>query len=135
MTEELLRWRVRTVVEIEADLPYVMADRVQIQQVLLNLIRNAIEAMEAITRDRHLTIKVVRDGGFIQTKISDQGVGITSPERIFEPFITTKEQGMGMGLAISRSIVEAHGGCLWAEKNEPYGTALILLSRGGEGDK
>lgn len=126
MTEELLRWRVRTVVEIEADLPYVMADRVQIQQVLLNLIRNAIEAMEAITRDRHLTIRVVRDGGFIQTKISDQGVGITSPERIFEPFITTKEQGMGMGLAISRSIVEAHGGCLWAEKNEPYGTALIF---------
>lgn len=125
MTEELTRWRIRTVVDAEDGLPFVMADKVQIQQVILNLVRNAVEAMETVS-DRLLTIEVVRDGDLVRTKVSDRGVGISPTERMFEPFITTKEQGMGMGLAISRSIVEAHGGRLWAERNEPQGTSLVF---------
>ncbi|EEQ94458.1 PAS domain-containing protein [Brucella sp. ZJ1_1] len=125
MAEELTRWRIRTVVDAADGLPFVMADKVQIQQVILNLIRNAVEAMETVS-DRLLTIEVVRDEDVVRTKISDRGVGISPTERMFEPFITTKEQGMGMGLAISRSIVEAHGGRLWAEKNEPQGTSLVF---------
>ncbi len=125
MTEELTRWRIRTVVDAADGLPFVMADKIQIQQVILNLFRNAVEAMETVL-DRLLTIEVVRDGDLVRTKVSDRGVGISPTERMFEPFITTKEQGMGMGLAISRSIVEAHGGRLWAEKNEPQGTSLVF---------
>jgi signal transduction histidine kinase len=62
----------------------------------------------------------------IQTEITDRGPGIAFPDRMFEPFYTTKEQGMGMGLAICRSIIESHGGRLWADKNEPRGAAFIF---------
>jgi signal transduction histidine kinase len=65
-------------------------------------------------------------GDVVQTEISDRGPGISSTDKIFEPFFTTKENGMGMGLAICRSIVEAHGGRLWAEKNEPRGARFIF---------
>jgi signal transduction histidine kinase len=65
-------------------------------------------------------------GNAIQTEISDRGRGIEFPEKMFEPFFTTKEHGMGMGLAICRSIVELHGGRLWAEKNNPHGATLIF---------
>ncbi|TIU27828.1 MAG: GHKL domain-containing protein, partial [Mesorhizobium sp.] len=101
-------------------------DRVHIQQVLVNLIRNGMDAMDAVAGDRVLGIRVCRMGDVAQTEISDRGAGIEFPDKIFEPFFTTKGDGMGMGLAICRSIVESHGGRLWAEKNEPQGATFVF---------
>jgi C4-dicarboxylate-specific signal transduction histidine kinase len=126
MADEASRRRVRIDVGIDGNLPLVAIDRVQIQQVLINLIRNGIEAMEAITGDKVIEMRVHQVGNAIQTEISDRGQGIAFPERMFEPFFTTKENGMGMGLAICRSIVELHGGRLWAEKNNPHGATLLF---------
>jgi signal transduction histidine kinase len=88
--------------------------------------RNGMEAMESVTSDRVLRVRARRLGDVVQTEISDRGPGVEFPDRIFEPFFTTKGQGMGMGLTISRSIVESHGGRLWAEKNEPHGATFIF---------
>ncbi|MGO4835154.1 ATP-binding protein, partial [Rhizobiaceae sp. 2RAB30] len=121
MGEEAARRRVRIDVDVESELPLVALDRVHIQQVLVNLIRNGMDALDAVAGDRVLRVRMRRIEDVVQTDISDHGAGVEFPERIFEPFFTTKEQGMGMGLAICRSIVESHGGRLWAEKNEPHG--------------
>ena len=126
MAEEAARRRVRMDVDVESDLPLVALDRVQIQQVLVNLIRNGMEAMDSVAGDRVLRMRVRRMGDVVQTEISDRGPGVEFPDKIFEPFFTTKEHGMGMGLAICRSIVESHGGRLWAEKNEPHGATFIF---------
>lgn len=107
--------------KVEADLPLIDIDRVQIQQVLVNLMRNGMEAMDAIEGEKVLGIVLRHYEDAIETEISDRGPGVKFPERIFEPFFTTKEDGMGMGLAICRSIVESHGGRLWAEQNAPHG--------------
>jgi PAS domain S-box-containing protein len=111
--------------ELSDGLPPVHGDRVQLQQVLLNLILNAIDAMGPIEdRPRELTIVSRGDGGdAVLVEVRDVGPGI-DPERaakVFEPFFTTKSDGLGIGLSISRSIVEAHGGNLWVEPNEPHG--------------
>ncbi|RUU14205.1 PAS domain S-box protein, partial [Mesorhizobium sp. USDA-HM6] len=126
MAEEAVRRRIRLDVDVNRDLPLVALDRVHIQQVLVNLIRNGMDAMESVAHDRVLGLRVRTRGDVIQTEISDRGPGVASPERIFEPFFTTKENGMGMGLAICRSIVESHGGRLWVEKNEPHGATFIF---------
>jgi len=126
MTDEAARQRVRFDVHVESNLPLVTFDRVQVQQVLINLIRNGIDAMDSATGDRILGMCVRRMGDVVQTEISDRGRGIESPEKIFEPFFTTKERGMGMGLAICRSIIMSHGGRLWAENNEPHGATFIF---------
>jgi C4-dicarboxylate-specific signal transduction histidine kinase len=126
MAEEAARRRVRMNVAIESHLPPVSLDRVQVQQVLVNLIRNGIEAMDSAAGERVLGIRVRRVGDEVQTEISDRGGGVEFPDRMFEPFFTTKEHGMGMGLAICRSIVEAHGGRLWAENNEPQGATFTF---------
>ncbi|WEX90564.1 MASE1 domain-containing protein [Sinorhizobium garamanticum] len=126
MAEEAARRRVRMEVDVESNLPFVALDRVQIQQVLINLIRNGMDAMDSTVGDRVFGIRVRRMGDVVQTEISDRGPGVASPDRIFEPFFTTKEHGMGMGLAICRSIVESHGGQLWAENNEPHGATFIF---------
>ncbi|GLS32560.1 hypothetical protein GCM10007937_42700 [Mesorhizobium albiziae] len=126
MAEEAARRRVRIDTDIEGDLPPVALDRIQIQQVLVNLMRNGIEAMESTADARVLRLSVRRTGDVVQTEISDRGPGVEFPDRMFEPFFTTKEQGMGMGLAICRSIVESHGGRLWAEENEPHGARFIF---------
>jgi C4-dicarboxylate-specific signal transduction histidine kinase len=126
MAEEAVRRRVRLDVDVNRDLPLVALDRVHIQQVLVNLIRNGMDAMESVAHDRVLGLRVRARGDVVQTEISDRGPGVASPERIFEPFFTTKENGMGMGLAICRSIVESHGGRLWVEKNEPHGATFIF---------
>ncbi|PDS73729.1 PAS domain-containing protein [Rhizobium phaseoli] len=126
MADEAARRRARIEISVDDNLPLIAIDRTQIQQVLINLIRNGIEAMDAVTGDKVIEMHVRHMGNTIQTEISDRGYGMESPEKMFEPFFTTKEHGMGMGLAICRSIVELHGGRLWAEKNQPHGATLIF---------
>jgi signal transduction histidine kinase len=126
MAEEAARRHVRMDVDVESGLPLVALDRVHIQQVLVNLIRNGMDAMDSLEGDRFLGVRVRRMEDVIQTEISDRGAGIEFPDKIFEPFFTTKGNGMGMGLAICRSIVESHGGRLWAEKNEPQGATFVF---------
>ena len=124
---EAQRKQVTVVSEMADELPEVVADRVQLQQVLINLVMNAIEAMNEIAdRRRELLLKTARVDAGVMAAVSDCGVGIdaASVEQIFKPFHTTKSAGMGMGLAISRSIVESHGGKLWAETNEDGGATF-----------
>jgi PAS domain S-box-containing protein len=112
---------------VAARSPAVMVDRVQLQQVLVNLIVNAIDAMSRVEgRERLLTIGAEFDGRAVTITVADTGSGIAPAEveRIFEPFFTTKSEGMGLGLAICRSIVDAHGGSLWASPQTPFGTVF-----------
>ena len=116
---------VRVSLRCDRDLPDVIVDKIQVQQVALNLIRNAIEAMEATSR-RELTIDARRDGEFAFFSVADTGTGI-SPEiaqHLFQPFITSKANGMGVGLSICRTIIEAHGGRISARANEGGGTVF-----------
>ena len=113
--------------DLDDALPPVAGDRVQLQQVLLNLIVNAIEAMSSVRdRRRELTIATAasKDGVLVEVRDSGPGLDAEGAGRVFEPFYTTKAQGIGIGLSISRSIVEAHGGRLWANPNEPYGAVF-----------
>jgi PAS domain S-box-containing protein len=126
MAEEASQRRIQMVVDVEADLPAVVLDRTQIQQVLVNLMRNGMEAMEDVANDRVLRLSAGWTAEGIRIEIGDHGKGFDDPDRIFEPFVTTKQNGMGMGFAISRSIVESHGGRLWAESNKPRGARLIF---------
>lgn len=122
--------------EIDPRTERVMADKVQIQQVTLNLIRNAIEAMEGSER-RDLVVGAAPGAGdLVEVFVSDTGQGI-SPEftaKLFQPFMTTKDQGMGVGLSISRTIVEAHGGRIWAEANPGGGTSFRFTLPVAEAD-
>ena len=114
---------------VRGDLPAVLADRVQLQQVFVNLIMNAIEAMSAVNdRERLLTFESSANGSEITLTIADTGSGIESEkfDQIFEPFFTTKSDGMGLGLSICRSIVEAHGGQLWAAPQQSFGAAFHM---------
>jgi PAS domain S-box-containing protein len=111
--------------QLDRTLPRVAGDRVQLQQVLINLIMNAIEAMSGVRdRPRELTIVSGRDDATAaMVEVRDSGIGLDPnvAERVFDAFYTTKTEGIGIGLSISRSIIEAHGGRLWASANEPYG--------------
>jgi signal transduction histidine kinase len=104
------------------DLPFAQGDRVQVQQVMLNLIINAIQAMSDVTgdtRDLHITTsKDVAEGTRVAVQDSGPGLGADSSERLFDSFYTTKPNDMGIGLSICRSIIEAHGGRLWAGPNQ-----------------
>jgi two-component system sensor kinase FixL len=109
---------------IAPELPELAVDRVQIEQVVVNLVRNAIEAMDGSARQELTIVVAPGDGGVIEISVADTGPGI-APEvagRLFQPFVTTKLHGMGVGLSICRSIVEAHGGALVAEPNPAGGT-------------
>jgi two-component system sensor kinase FixL len=125
------RVHVRFDVKPEADL--VMADRVQIQQVLVNLIRNAVEAMvEAESARRELTVTTSRiDDDTVEIAVADTGPGISPSiaDQLFQPFVTTKRHGMGVGLSISRSIIETHGGRIWAEPDPGGGTIFRIRLR------
>jgi len=122
--------------QLKTDLPSVLADRVQLQQVLLNLIMNGIEAMAAVSdRPRLLGVQSrIDESGDVLVAVSDSGTGFGFElDRVFHPFFTTKANGMGMGLSISRSLVESHGGRLWAAPNSPHGAvfSFTLPATGG----
>jgi signal transduction histidine kinase len=123
---ETTRKGVAVETSLEVDLPPVIADRVQLQQLLLNLLGNGLDAMDPVVdRPKKLSIRSKRDcPDSILVEIRDYGVGLTNPDRAFEAFFTTKENGMGMGLAICRSVIEAHEGRLWASSAEPPGTTF-----------
>jgi signal transduction histidine kinase len=108
------------------NLPCVMADRVQLQQVFMNLMLNGIEAMKGMSSPKELTIRSQAENGELLFSVSDTGVGVPAEdaEQIFRAFYTTKPEGTGMGLAISRSIIEAHGGRLWATANSGVGATF-----------
>lgn len=108
---------------LDATLPQVLADRVQVEQVLLNLLRNAVEAMETSTR-RELTLRAEHRDGMVAISVADTGSGIAQAiaAQLFQPFVTTKRDGMGIGLSVCRAIVEAHGGRLWVEPNDGGGS-------------
>jgi two-component system sensor kinase FixL len=112
--------------DVGADLPPLLIDRIQVQQVVLNLIRNSIEAMQASTRRelRISTALTAKDA--IEVTFADTGPGLTDEveRQLFQPFVTTKEKGMGLGLSICRSIIDSHGGRLWATRNEDGGVTF-----------
>jgi two-component system sensor kinase FixL len=114
--------------ELDSNLPPVRGDRVQLQQVLLNLILNGLEAMgDGVGGDGKLVIQTdLGGGGTVRVAVRDSGVGIpeNTLDRVFEPFYSTKPAGMGMGLSITRSILEAHGGRIWAANNPDRGASI-----------
>jgi signal transduction histidine kinase len=121
---EANRYSVAMHTELAAELPTIMVDRVQLQQVFMNLMLNAIEAMK--DSGGELAVKSQLQDGQLQFSVSDTGPGLQaeSVDQIFSAFFNTKPQGSGMGLAISRSIVESHGGRLWATANDGRGATF-----------
>jgi signal transduction histidine kinase len=113
--------------DFATDLPSTQGDRVQLQQVVLNLLRNARDAMlGADGGPRSVVIKTACDDDGVRLTVTDSGVGVESPDRLFDAFYTTKSNGMGIGLWVSRSIIESHRGRIWAERNEGPGTTFGL---------
>jgi len=112
--------------ELAVDLPWVEGDRVQLQQVLVNLVMNGCDAMDGASGDRRLTLRTAVAGGEVEVSVADRGRGIPPGEleRVFEPFVSTKEEGLGLGLAVCRSIVAAHHGRLWAANNADRGASF-----------
>jgi signal transduction histidine kinase len=130
MRSELNKSRIALQTELGSDVPLIMGDRVQLQQVILNLILNACEAMSSVgDHQRQLFIATqLQDGDHVQVAVRDSGVGLDPATRdlIFQPFYTSKREGMGMGLSISRSIVERHRGRLRAESNDGPGATFVF---------
>jgi signal transduction histidine kinase len=135
---ELARNKVRLRTELHPDVPLVLGDRVQLQQVILNLMVNAIEAMNDVTdRQRELSIQSQEAApGSVQVTVQDCGCGLEPDQldHLFEAFFTTKAGGIGMGLSISRTIIESHGGRLWATTNPGHGASFqfaLPIAEGG----
>jgi signal transduction histidine kinase len=136
---ELHRNEIRSRIELQEKVPPVIVDRVLLQQVLVNLIINAIDAMRTVSdRMKEFSLRTEQhDSNPVIVRVLDSGVGIDSDDmsRLFEAFYTTKAKGIGMGLTISRSIIEAHGGRLWAEHNDgPGSTFCFTLPIGKESE-
>jgi signal transduction histidine kinase len=112
--------------DLEPELPPIRGDGVQLQQVLLNLVLNGMEAMSLNGEERQIVLQTRQGDGAVRISVRDQGPGIPADTlpHVFETFYTTKPSGMGVGLAISRSIVEAHGGKIWAENNPDRGATV-----------
>ena len=127
MRSDLLSRQVAVGTDLAGALPAVSGDRNQLQQVLLNFVMNGCDAMDGREADRRLLVRTqTTPHGSVEVSVADRGAGIplADLERIFEPFVTTKATGMGLGLAICKSIVEAHGGHLWATNNADCGATL-----------
>src|SRR5713101_7985624 len=127
LRSEAARYNISVRTELAADLPLAIADRVQLQQVMMNLIANSIDAMKDVDGTRDLAIKAQRaENEQLVVSVSDTGVGLPAQQadQIFNAFFTTKVHGTGMGLRISRSIIESHGGRLWAAENSPRGASF-----------
>jgi two-component system sensor kinase FixL len=120
---------VKTVFRFDTRAGSVLVEKVQIQQVLLNLIRNAIEAMQGCAQKELVVETALLDHGMVEVRVADTGNGLAEEilPRLFQPFVTTKPTGMGVGLSISKRIIEAHGGEMWAEAN-PEGGALFRFT-------
>lgn len=130
LSSDLQRSRVILRTELDDDLPLVRGDRVQLQQVIMNLIRNASDAMgEVDHRPRQMLVKTSAEQDCVSLAVIDTGVGLEpeSAEKLFDAFYTTKSDGMGIGLSISRSIIESHGGQLWAKPNDGPGATFSFL--------
>jgi len=126
---ETTRYNILVGTDLTLDLPQVMADRVQLQQVLMNLMLNGIDAMKDVDGTRELTIKSQRlENEQLMVSVGDTGGGlpVQQSDQIFTAFFTTKSHGTGMGLSISRSIIESHGGNLWAGNNSPRGAIFYF---------
>jgi two-component system sensor kinase FixL len=123
---EIQRNRISLRPTLSNDLPLIFGDRIQLQQVILNLILNAVEAMSDVNLPRELSVASAKDESGVVVTIRDSGVGLeaTALDRLFEAFYTTKPHGMGIGLAVSRKIIQAHGGLLWATPNVPHGAVF-----------
>jgi signal transduction histidine kinase len=132
-----MRNNVSVAIELTPDLPVVFGDRIQLQQVVLNLMMNGIEAMTAVTdRPRRVLIRSqMQDAGQVHVSVQDSGIGVSAEvmARLFEPFFTTRSKGIGMGLPISRSIIEAHGGRLWAESTVSQGSIFQFMLPSADG--
>ena len=128
LTAETGRKRVGVETELEKDMAAVVGDRVQLQQLLFNLLLNGIEAMDSVVdRPKKLMIRSKRQSGnVVLVEIHDCGIGPPDPEKVFEAFFTTKENGLGMGLPVCRSILEAHDGRLWAASSEGDRTTFFF---------
>jgi signal transduction histidine kinase len=128
VSSDVLRSKVELKTELAVDLPPVVGDRIQLQQVILNLILNAKDAISAVqTAPRELLITSRKsNSGAVAVAVRDSGAGLDpkNVDRIFEPFFTTKPEGMGLGLSISRTIIEAHGGTLCATQNVDQGATI-----------
>ena len=126
MADRIAAQNSRIETNLEPNLPMVPMDRIQVQQVLVNLIRNGIEAMETVPKGARLLSVVARKDGrdAIRVEVRDAGTGFKDAERAFDAFFTTKQNGMGMGLAVCRSIIESHGGRFWAANNEAAGATV-----------
>ena len=121
---EIVKSRVTVKTDLTADVATVLGDRVQLQQVMFNVIINAIEAMQTVEdHQRELRVESRMDSAGVLVSVEDTGIGSGQEDldQIFHPFYTTKRGGTGMGLSIARSIIETHGGRLWAESRSPYG--------------
>jgi signal transduction histidine kinase len=129
--EDLQKHRIQVEAELDENLPQVSGDRTQLQQVLVNLITNAIDSMAVVAGSRVLSVKSqMHEDGDVRVSVADTGAGIGSQDidRIFNPLFTTKSHGMGMGLSICRSIIEAHDGRLWVAPNTPRGAVFHFSS-------
>lgn len=129
MRSDLLNRRMEVRLELGADLPMIEGDRVQLQQVVLNLVFNACDAMASDASGRVVTLLTRRTQSDVEVIVCDSGVGVPNGdhEEIFRPFVTSKSEGMGLGLAVCRSLIETHRGRLWATVNEPRGTRLHFV--------
>jgi signal transduction histidine kinase len=127
LRNQATRYSIFVQTDLAADIPQIMGDRVQLQQVLMNLIVNSIDAMKEVNGTRNLSIKSqLTKNEQVMLSVSDTGVGLPphQADQIFNAFFTTKVHGSGMGLRISRTIIESHGGRLWATDNSPRGASF-----------